>query len=42
MTDDGDCRVVEWCHDPFSISREWPSITQLLAESLELEETGNT
>lgn len=41
-TADGDCRVVEWCHDPFSISREWPSITQLLAESIELEETGCT
>lgn len=40
MTDEGDCRVVKWCHDPLSISREWPSIIQLLAESLELEETG--
>lgn len=41
LTDDGDCRVVEWCHDPLSISREWPSIIQLLAESMELEEAGS-
>ena len=42
LTTDGDCKVLEWCHDPLSISREWPGIIQLLEESILLEETTNS
>jgi hypothetical protein len=38
LTDEGDCRVVEWRHDPLGMGREWQSIVHLLEESIELEE----
>ncbi len=37
LTPEGDCRVTEWRHDTLCREREWPSIVQLLEESLELE-----
>jgi hypothetical protein len=39
LTDEGDCHVVEWRHDPLSMAREWKSIIHLLAESLDLWES---
>lgn len=41
LTNHGDCKVVEWKHDPLSMGREWPSIVRLLDESMELEEVEN-
>ena len=38
VTPDGDCRVLHWRHDRLSVEQEWPSIVQLLEESLELAE----
>lgn len=39
MTPDGDCKVIKFDHETSSISREWPSILQLLDEALTIAES---
>jgi hypothetical protein len=38
LTPEGDCHVMKWRHDTLCAEQEWPSIVQLLEESLELAE----
>jgi len=38
LTQEGDCRVRLWSHSYLCVMQEWPSIVQLLEESLELAE----
>jgi hypothetical protein len=38
VTPEGDCRMLKWRHDTLCVVQEWPSIVQLLEESLELAE----
>jgi hypothetical protein len=39
LTPEGDCRVLKLSHDTYCVVHEWPSIVQLLEESLDLAET---